>query len=187
MIPPCKDILYLCYSYLNIEEILSIDNYEVVNTVFLRYSIYVPYLDSACANGLYLSVKYYIETIGRHGHFHTTLANHFKSCKGASDLISIIDTTPESLCIYFACLGGNLKIIRYLIENTIMPIKPNNYAIWLASIHGNIDIVKYLYEYGLRPDSGMIRLIRKRGYIEIAGYLRSKQSLFTRFTEWVME
>ena len=91
--------------------------------------------------------------------------------------VRVSSTTIES-----ACLGGNIEIVKYLINKS--GITPNQECLKQAAMSGNIKLVKFLVEdYRIIPEGDTLNFIKDHGkwrdhdYTEILSYLKSLMNL----------
>lgn len=79
----------------------------------------------------------------------------------------------ELLCI--ASFQGNLKFVKYLIEEKNVDISHNNYtAMCIAADNNQIDVIKYFLECGANVEADnyyMLRTACNEGYFELVKYL----------------
>lgn len=174
----CKDIIYLSCSYLNIEEISSLENSSVIDIIVKRYRIYIPNMIVACDQGLYYTVKYLMSDKDKLYQFHETIRRdviYNSFCK------TIGNSTPEFLNIFTACRKGYLRIVKYLIEIGPITIEDCKVVMDLACNNGHLEIIKYLIEYGIVFDNNSINLARSNKHYGVIKYLKSRMSLFEKF------
>jgi hypothetical protein len=143
--PLISDLKNLIYSYLSVEEILTIfgDNHISRDKFLEIYPVKFPTIDEASENG-HLSVVQYLFR---------------KGIKPTSDSISL------------ASAEGHLSVVQYLFRNGI---KPTDDTIEWASECGHLEIVQFLCEYGVEATSYAISVARKNGHLSIVQYLESK-------------
>lgn len=136
------DSLTIFYSYLNLEEIVSLfkNKPDLRDKIIDMNYLGLPQINDTIIRGNIETMKY---------------------------LIKEINIIPTDCQMYLACENGHLEIVKYLFKNGI---KPHD-AINFASGNGHLNIVKYLYKNGFKATCIGIDWAGENGYLEVVKYL----------------
>ena len=73
------------------------------------------------------------------------------------------------------CRKGNLKNVKYLVEQDSNILVKNYYPLRAAAWYGHFEVIKYLVEQGADISSDnylSLRLAVNEGYLEVVSYFR---------------